>query len=394
MRAAAESGSRRQAEPARMLDGLRVLVLTSGHPLSDQRVYGKVARSISAMGADVTLVGLADGGRIEGMRAVGLRRPGSRACRILLQTWRCLLASRRIPADIVHFHDAEMLVTLPVAKLLRPRAKFIYDVHEDISNLIRIRDWLPPALRSAMSLGVNFCEKTLARLADAVIGVTPPLTEKFSNRLQATAYNFVAQDYFELAARSARPAAERDYAVIHVGTLSRPRARFLAETLAALRRRHAGARALVVGCGSEMASFLQPLVPQGTDVIDRVLHRDVPALVGRARIGLDVHPWPQPHLDVALPVKVCEYLASACGVVASTMPVLRRLYAESGANLDGLRLIEGGTPALFAEELSRMLGLIAEHPALGRRNREFALQYMNWDTEARKIGDLYRRLRA
>jgi hypothetical protein len=70
-------------------------------------------------------------GDLDEVRVLPVSPDRSRLSRFLWKPWRCLWAARRENPDIVHFHDAEMLATLPVARILWPGARFVYDVHED-----------------------------------------------------------------------------------------------------------------------------------------------------------------------------------------------------------------------------------------------------------------------
>jgi glycosyltransferase involved in cell wall biosynthesis len=373
--------------PKLRLAGVRVLVLTVGHDVADQRVYGKMAHGVAELGADVTIVGLASQRRPSDVRVMELGGTDSTAIRATIQPWRCLWKARHIPADIVHFHDPELLLVLPAARVVWPRAKFIYDVHEDISQLIRVRDWLPSAFRGMMSLAVGVVEKSLSRLAHGVIGVTGPLTEKFPHSRRATAYNFVTSDYFKLAEKSVRPFAEREYEIAHLGALRRRRAEFLAAALAEFHRRRPGTRSIVFGCSTDIIDELRAMLPAECEVRGRLPHDEIPQILGNSKIGLDVHPWREPHLEVALPVKVCEYMACECGVVSSAMPVLSELCREGSP--PGLQIISGGQPVDYAEQAIRLLGDIESHPSFAVQNREFALRRMNWDVEIGKVADLY-----
>jgi glycosyltransferase involved in cell wall biosynthesis len=375
--------------PAAPLQGIRVLVLVSGHDVGDHRVYGKEACSFIEMGADVTLVGHCRQTRPGNVRLIELPAPRSRLVRFLVQPWRCLWRSRKVQADVIHFHDAEVLFTLPLARLLRRKARFVYDVHEDFSQLIKVRGWIPRRLRSVVAWTLSFLEKRLAGLAHGVVGVTPPLTAKFRRVRAVTARNFITRQDFELAGRHARPMRQREYDIVHLGTLRASRAQFLVEVLGAIHQRRPGARSLVVGCAEDMCEPLRSRVPAGCDVLGPVPHGRVPVLLGNARIGLDVHPWREPHLEVALPVKVCEYLASQCGVVCSSMPVLDELCAQSGADLPALRILRGGEPADYAHACLRLLEDTEHLEDAGRENRDFAFRHLHWDQEAERIADLY-----
>ena len=64
-------------------------------------------------------------------------------------------------------------------------------------------------------------------------------------------------------------------------------------------------------------------------------------MLGNAKVGLDVHPWLGLHLKVALAVKVCEYMAAGCAVVASAMPVLNQILAQAEADCKGFDKCDG-----------------------------------------------------
>src|SRR5262244_305204 len=72
------------------LSGVRVLVLTSGHEALDGRVYAREARSLHAMGADVTVVGKLTRGAPGEVPVLAIAPPSSRLARFLVQPWRCV----------------------------------------------------------------------------------------------------------------------------------------------------------------------------------------------------------------------------------------------------------------------------------------------------------------
>src|SRR6266542_239460 len=325
----------------RILRGVDVLILTSGHEALDSRIYGREALSLQQLGATVTVIGKLTRG-LPGTVAVKPIRPArSRLQRFLLQPWRCLLAARKLRPDIVHFHDAEMLAVLPVARLWWPKAKFIYDVHEDFANLMLIRDWLPGGVRPLVRALTGTCERLLARLADGIVAVTPPLALKFPHRCRVAALNFPTPDFFEEAAKAARPTAQRAYELVHLGTLSRRRAVFLAEVIEDLNHRRPGVRCLVIGATSDLIEFLRTRVPESCELQGEVAHAEVAEILANAKVGIDVHPWLQPHLEPALAVKICEYMACGSAVVASSMPVLEDILSRAATCLPGITTIRG-----------------------------------------------------
>jgi hypothetical protein len=362
-------------------------VLTTGHEATDARIYGKQATSLQRLGLDVTVVGKLEFTAAGAVPVVVIPLARSRWRRFLWQPWRCLWAARKISADIVHFHDPEMLITLPLAKLWWWHSKFVYDVHEDIGNLMLVRDWLPSWLKPAVRLGINILEKALAPLADGIIGVTPPLTERFHHRHKIVAYNFVAEEFFSFT--GAKKVGEREIDVVHVGTLTTERALFLLDTLRQFHAWKPTAHSLVAGVSSTIERLLRERLPKQSLLLPRMEHREIAAYLGNAKIGLDVHPEAKPHLEVALPVKVCEYMAAGCAVVCSSMPVLNRLLDEARVSAAGLVRIDGGKPADFAKAMVDMIERIDAGLDPGADLRAIAACHMAWEGEVEKIHSLY-----
>jgi glycosyltransferase involved in cell wall biosynthesis len=386
---AAPSGNEWPAIHRPLLRGIKVLIITSGHDATDHRVHNKLACSLKRMGAGVAIVGMLehrDPGEVEIIR---IPKPATRMKRFLLQPWRCLWAARNYHPDIIHFHDAEILVTVPILKMVRPGCKLVYDVHEDFANLMLVRDWLPSGLKGISRILVDFIEKKLSLLADAIVGVTPPLTDKFRNEIKISAYNFITRDFFEEAKASSQGPREREFDLVHLGTLNLRRAFFLAESLKTFHKMRPQAKSLIIGASPEVSQKIRPLLPDNCVMMGEVPHSEIAKLLGNAKIGLDIHPWPGSHLDVALPVKICEYMASECAVVSSSMPVLSTILKKAGNYPDAIKIIEGGSPGDYAEAAVRLLEEIENGKRPGSELRAFALQHMIWENEADKIAGLY-----
>jgi glycosyltransferase involved in cell wall biosynthesis len=377
------------SEDAGLLSGVQVVVMTSGHEVLDGRIYAREACSLRKFGADVTVVGRLTKGREGEVPVRKITPPSSRLGRFLLQPWRCLAAARDMKPDIVHFHDAELLAVLPVARLVWRKAAFVYDVHEDFGRLMRGRDWLPRPVRSMASSATDICERLFARLAHGIVSVTAPLGEKFPHHPKVAVRNFVPESYLAAARNEGRPSPERDYDLIHLGTLNRRRAGFLIEVLKEFHKLKPTGRSLVLGGSRDFNQRLREAAPEGCEIKEQVLYQDVPRYVGNAKVGLDVHPWLEPHLRAALAVKVCEYIASGCAVVASFMPVLEQVLEEAQAPAGSVKIIHGDTPAEYADAVLALVEQIDSGKDFAHELSETAARGLSWDNEARRLARFY-----
>ena len=377
---------------APLLRQMNVLFVTSGHDVTDSRIYNKLACSMRNFDANVTVIGKLEGRNPGSVNVLKVPKPSSRLTRFLWQPWRSLWAARRLPADIIHFHDAEMLMTLPVAKLWWSRTKFVYDVHEDFANLMLIRDWLPAWVKPIVKVLTNRAEKAFALMADAIVGVTPPLADKFPNKEKIVAYNYVSKTFFEQTAQMAKEPDKREFDLVHLGTLTLRRAKFLADTIQEFHRLRPTARSLVIGLTPETEKILREQVPDGCVLLGTTPHEEIPGLLANSKIGLDVHPWLGAHLEVALPVKVCEYMAAGCAVVSSSMPVLDQLLNKAAPGIDTVTLIDGGNPEDYARAAISLIESIQNGSDPGAQLRDLALKHMTWENEAAKVAQLYLRL--
>ncbi len=123
-----------------------------------------------------------------------------------------------------------------------------------------------------------------------------------------------------------------------------------------------------------------------------VAHDEVPGILGSAKVGLDIHPWMAPHLEPALAVKICEYMAAGCAVVASWMPVLEEVLSRSADGLEGITILRGGDPPDYAAAVSRFLDQIDAGRDPAESTRRYAVRHMSWEPEAMNIAALYRAL--
>jgi glycosyltransferase involved in cell wall biosynthesis len=378
-----------------------VCILTTVHPVSDQRIFHKEARSLVAAGYTVTLIAQHSCREHvrEGVRILGLPVTRSRLGRPL--NWlRLLYLAWRERADIYHFHDPELLPWGLMIRWITGRP-VIYDIHEHNPDTIVLREWIPLPLRVPVSRAFDLLEKLLTRRLDAAIVADDAIEERFRPTVKRLVklYNYPLKDVFAPSVTvSPMPIPQpRPVQIVYVGLIAPQRGHLLMlDALSSLIREHGTDAGLWLAgrMDSErvQATFEQRLA-EDHHLADRVQwfglipHEHIPSLLRAASVG-----W-IPFQSVAqlrknIPTKLFEYMACGLPVVGSDLPPIRRFVEPVQAGL----LATPGDAQSHAEQIA----YLAQHPDLAQQMgqnglRAFEVQY-NWNSEAKKLLGLYQEL--
>ena len=369
----------------------KVCVITTVHPPFDPRVFERGARSLRRAGYDVVLI--APHPRDEerdGVRILGLRRSRSRCVRILTGGWRAFFRALRIRADVYHFHDPEFMPFGVLLQLLR-RRPVIYDAHEDYPQHMRSKGWIPAPARRLASRLVLFVEWVTCRTVACTITPTPTLTERFVRmgaRRAETVLNLPSADFLRTEEDADLP---DPVDVIHVGSLSASRLEFLLDVAARVSTEHPHSRWAIVGIHDAALPQVETLVAarglvDRVRIIGKVSHERIGEYLRVSRLGVNHHPRER-RFDVAIPVKVFEYMAAGLPVVSSELPLLRQLAGD-----DAIVYVDPGNRDAFATAISSVLATPELAGRLGREGGRLARERLNWACEEPHFLKIYEEL--
>lgn len=305
--------------------------------------------------------------------------------RILLGTWRTLMAGTSLRAGIYHLHDPELIPAGLILKLLGRRV--VYDVHENLPKQVLGKRWIPRWARPMAARLATLIERVADSFFDAIIVANATSLARFRNSRTVLVRNYADVREF---ARDV-PAADyedRQPVIAYVGAISPERG--LLEMVDAMAMvKHEGASLVLAG-------------PMPDDILgvvaarrgwDRVVaggwhSRDaVQDLLARARIGLAVlHPLPN-YLD-NYPSKLFEYMASGIPSIVSDFPLWREVIegADCGVVVDPL------DPRAIAAAIDELLADPEGAKAAGERGRAATHETLNWAAEGEKLVQLYSQL--
>lgn len=312
----------------------------------------------------------------------GLQPPG-RLARMTLGSFRMWRAVRSLQPRLAHFHDPELI---PLGLLLKCFGhRVVYDVHEDLPRQVLTKYWLPGFLRRPVSWIASAIEWLAARVLDSIVPATPKIAERFPPRKTTTIQNFPILD--ELVGGKVIPYRERPAQFAYIGGLTRERGAcemVTASNYIQKNRLYLAGAFQPAGLQTELEALpgWQRVVFVGW--ANRI---QVAEILGNARAGLVVlHPT-QRYPD-AYPTKMFEYMSAGLPVIVSDFPLWRRIVDDAGCGL----LVDPLDPQAIAGAMQWILDHPAEAEAMGRRGRHAVETDYNWDTEARKLVALYKKL--
>ena len=136
---------------------MKVCHITTVHPDKDVRIFYKECKSLAKHGFEVKLIVINGKSFTEdGVEVIGVKcKYSNRLQRMLKTPYVAYKKAIEINAVIYHFHDPEFI---PYGVLLKLRGKkVIFDIHENISKQIKLKQWMPfRNIFSKLYSGIDF----------------------------------------------------------------------------------------------------------------------------------------------------------------------------------------------------------------------------------------------
>jgi glycosyltransferase involved in cell wall biosynthesis len=369
----------------------RVVQLSSVHPAFEVRMFHKESKALARAGYELSVIVPHERSEVvDKVRIIPVPKLQSRIARMTVTVFRVWQEAVRANADIYHFHDPELIL---VGLLLRAYGKkVIYDVREDLPRNILSKYYLPKWVRRPVAWFAEFVETAASPAFSAIAATTPTIAKRFSSRNSKTVviHNFPFVD--ELAPLPGREWSDRSHSVAHVGYVMEQRGIREMVVAMGLLPPHLQARLILAGgFDSELSDLRREVASlQGWQRVDALGPSDrcqVAAALRNVRAGLLVY-HPVPNYIRALPTKMYEYMAAGIPVIASDFPLWREIIEEFGCGV----LVDPLDPQSIARAVEFVLTHPAEASAMGRRGREAVERFFNWETEEKKLVQLYTEL--
>jgi glycosyltransferase involved in cell wall biosynthesis len=375
---------------------LRVLHIAAYHEPRDVRIFRKECRSLARAGYDVTLLSRVEQTHEEdGVRFVplSLKRDGMLAFWFLRSIWAVWRAARKLDADIIHFHEPQVI---PAVMLLKRRnVKLVYDVHEDAPRAVAVtlrnlrKRWLSPFAVAVYS----FLETLARRWCDRFICISNSIARRFPASRTVVIHNYPLMEEVQNIGE-ATPMNARPRQVAYAGGLTPSRG--VEQMIDAIAVAVAGSSSDLklslagrFGPPSFEDAMRQREGWQHVNCPGQLPREDMLSMYANSRAGLLLF-LPLPNQYDAMPNKLFEYMAAGLPVIASDFPHWREIIEGTQCGV----VADPEDPQAIARAIREIVDDPETAQAMGRRGREKVLAEYNWSMENEKLLQLYRSLAA
>lgn len=362
----------------------RIAHISTVHHAEDTRIFEKECRGLVQKGHDVTLVINAEQSGIkDGVRILALPPTSGRLIRMTVGTFRAIRLALSKRADIYHLHDPELLL-LGLALRLSGH-DVVYDMHENVPEQIRTKQWIPSFLRGLLAYAMHFFERlTLGNMSVVMAEHSYADCYRWIKHKEVVLNLPKVEELIKLGLGTRKPAM-----VGYVGAVSRERG--ILTIIKAIRGLRAEGLPVEFQCIGNIADEVgnDPFYQQGfrdgwIRSPGRLPPRAAWPKIASCQVGLAVLK-PVGNYVGSYPTKMFEYMAMGLPVIVSDFPLYRDIVEFHQCGI----CVDPQDTAAIAEAIRFFIENPEYALKMGSNGQKAVLQHYNWATEQRKLHDFY-----
>jgi len=363
----------------------KVVQISSVHPAFDTRIFHKVSKSLVRAGYDVDLIIQHKKNEIKGgvnlIKLPIAKKKWDRVIKVIPQLfYKCVGYPKK---TIFHFHDPELI---PMGMLLKLFGyKVVYDAHENTPKDFLTKEWFNPRIRVYASKLIEVIEYLADKYLDAIVTTSTPISERYTNTNLYEVRNYpILDDKYQKARLSDTPKKNQ---IIYIGDITYRRGIKEMITGMDLLDESIDTRLVLGGRFSPESIFEEVIALNGwekCDFLGWLSLEEVWRNLSDSKIGLVTIQANQSHFT-QLPVKLFEYMAAGIPVICSDFPMYREIVESSKCGI----LVDPSNPREIADAITRLLNNQSEAKEMGENGKKAAFNIYNWESEAKKLLNLY-----
>lgn len=391
---------------------IKICFIADKHSLYDDRIYWKMAVPLKKRGFDIHYL-LIDHETIKGVTKEGIKYEilgiktfsKNRYLNFILKNLnpfnnykKIYKKSKKINADIYHFHDLWINRIGKKLKNLPQKPVVIYDAREpyaeDYISYIKVKGVMKYFIK-IFSLFVDKWEKSISKNYDLVISNEEIVRDRFRKKIgldkAEVLYNYtdIYKEYKKI------PFKEKEYDFIYCGGITKERGawKILEATLLA-KERMQNIKVAFVGSYSpnnlknELRDFiLKNNLEQNIILYSAVDYNRISEFYNKSRVGL-VTLFPNKTFKISMPIKIFEYMAFGLPIIGSNFGHMKEYIEEDncGIIVDPLDAIE------ISNAMTELLTNRKKYDLYSKNGREATLKKYKWDFEFDRLIGYYTKL--
>lgn len=364
--------------------------MTSVHPRFDTRIYHKICKSLAAEGYRVRLI-VADGNGDQEKDSIFIEDVGKnklgRFSRIFVTTWMLFIRALRTDAQIVHFHDPELIPQAYLLSLLG--RKVIFDMHENVPKQIANKPWLSSFSKKVLTTVYTCLERLTLNKFHVVYAESS--YQKDYPWLKNTSVILNLPDVGSIASIPDQGKFV-NFTVGYIGGCSAERGVLrVASAIKQIRENNVDMDYLCIGPQTQNVEdnkLFQAGIKEGW--IDAPGRMDATAgwpLIKKCSVGMAVLE-PIPNYLESWPTKMFEYLAMGLPVIVSDFP----MYKDFVENYDCGICVNPYRQDQIAEAIMMFYEKPDVAHQMGLKGQKAVFDKFNWQHEEAKLVALYANL--
>ena len=367
-----------------------ICILAPVHPYDDVRVFQKEAVSLAQWKYRVTLYARGKSNvSINNIQIKVLPTYRKRIFRFL-NIPKVFWYALNEKADFYHLHNPD---TLPIGFALKLMGKkVIYDTHEDFTQRIFSRNWIPPLFRRLLAFLIDISEHTAGLLFDAVIVTQSQVQSRIGRKAVLIGNPAIAQGKLIDKAYAYRKLIQKDdfFRVLYVGAISYSRGLMEMVRAIGILNRKIFARLWLIGQvdTNDLRGATQDNAWGYVDYLGQISQEQAFAYMLKSDAGLVTILDIADHKNTSAN-KIYEYQRVALPFVASSFQKWRDQLEPVGSGL----FVDPTNPEEIANALYRIATNPGDAKKMGQLGQKFILEKYNWETESKKLLNLYVNLR-
>lgn len=379
---------------------IKVTHITTVHNLFDTRIFYKECKSLSENNFTVNFIvpyNKKDIKEINNIKIIPILYNKNRFIRFFLTNFGAFINALKLNSQIYHFHDPEFIPFAYLIKIIK-RKKVIYDIHEDYVKGILLKSWIPTNfLRKITSIFFDKIEKFFSHRFDALILAESYYLNRFKN-INNNIEIVLNYPIIECELNNQVKIKKESINFIYTGTISKKRGIWeILNIFINLIKIRKDLRLYLIGKFYDIRlynNFMKYIEENNLNNyvaiiggVNFVKRFEIDSYYKYMDIGFILYHY-EPFYETKIPTKFYEYMLNEIPIIATDFPIWKEFLDENRCGLTvNLKNLEDTT-----DNIIKLIEDENLRNEMGKNGKENVIKKYNWNNEAKKLINLYKRI--